>query len=111
MPRVRRAIPGTGWLLDSLGITRGRRMPYDHVMRQLRNIVKVDTDYQKHATRRIVEFPTGSSWVVFTDGVLHGALSGQYAFEQTFLLDVKTMHQPERSPLRILERLQGRRLA
>ena len=58
-----------------------------------------------------MEFPTGSTWVLFTDNVLHGALKGQYAFEQTFWLDVKAMHKPERSPLRVLERLSARPLA
>ena len=111
LPRVRRQPPGSGWLLEKLGITKGFRTPYDDVMRQLRNITKVDTDYQKNTARKVVEFPTGSTWVLFTDNVLHGALKGQYAFEQTFWLDVKAMREPERSPLRVLERLSARPLA
>jgi hypothetical protein len=47
---------------------------------------------------------------VFTDQVLHGALAGQHAFEQTFLLDVEVMREPTRSPLRILEHLAERKL-
>jgi 3-deoxy-D-manno-octulosonic acid hydroxylase-like protein len=111
LPKVRQPIPAGGWVLEKLGITKGFRTPYDDVMRQLRNITKVDTDYQKNTARKVVEFPTGSTWVLFTDNVLHGALKGQYAFEQTFWLDVKTMHEPERSPLRVLERLSARPLA
>ena len=38
-------------------------------------------------------------------------MSGQYQLEQTFLLPVDAMNQPERSPLRVLERIKGRRLA
>jgi 3-deoxy-D-manno-octulosonic acid hydroxylase-like protein len=111
LPRVRREIPASGWLLERLGITIGKRTPYDHMMRQLRNMTKVDDEYQRDTPRRVMEFPTGSSWIVFTDQVLHGALAGQYAFEQTFLLDIDVMQEPARSPLRILENLAGRRLA
>jgi hypothetical protein len=111
MPQMRREIPGSGWILEKLGITKGRRTPYDHLMRQMRNITKVDTDYQKNTARKVLEFPTGSTWMLFTDNVLHGALKGQYAFEQTFWLDVNAMREPERSPLRVLERLHERKLA
>jgi len=110
-PQLRQPIPGSGWLLDRLGITKGFRTPYDDLMRQMRNITKVDTDYQKNTARKVIEFPTGSTWVLFTDSVLHGALKGQYAFEHTFWLDVKAMREPERSPLRVLERLNARPLA
>jgi hypothetical protein len=48
--------------------------------------------------------------MLFTDNVLHGALKGQYAFEQTFWLDVNAMREQERSPLRVLERLHERKL-
>lgn len=111
VPRVRREIPGSGWLLERIRATKGRRTPYDHVMRQLRNLTKKDADYQRNTRRRMLEFPSGSTWFTFTDGVIHGAVSGQFAFEQTFFLPVERMHEPERSPLRTLERLFNRRLA
>ncbi len=38
-------------------------------------------------------------------------MAGQYQLEQTFLLPVDAMTDQARSPLRILERLKGRRLA
>jgi hypothetical protein len=37
-------------------------------------------------------------------------MAGQYQLEQTFLLPVDAMTQPERSPLRILERIKQRLL-
>jgi len=37
-------------------------------------------------------------------------MSGQFAFEQTFYLPVAAMNDPERSPLRILERMVGHSL-
>lgn len=110
-PNVRRMFPGSGWALNRLGITKGRRTAYDHAMRQLRNLTKRDTDYQRNAPREVIEFPSSSTWLVFTDGLLHGALKGQFAFEQTFLSPVTTMREPVRSPLRVLEGLAGRVLA
>jgi len=46
----------------------------------------------------------------FTDSVSHAAMSGQLVFEQTFYLPVRAMKNPERSPLRVLERLARRTL-
>jgi hypothetical protein len=111
LPRVKREIPGSGWLLENLHITRGRRTPYDHAMRQLRNLCKRDRAYQQDAPRQWVEFPSGSSWIVYPDARLHGAATGQFAFEQTFFLPVEAMRDPGRSPLRQLERHFGRALA
>jgi len=111
LPKVHKSVPGSGWLLETLGITKGFRTPYDDLMRQMRNMTKVDVDYQRNTARKVIEFPTGSTWILFTDNVLHGALKGQYAFEQTFWLDVKAMREPARSPLRVLERLSARSLA
>jgi len=56
-----------------------------------------------------VDFPAGSTWIAFTDQVSHAATAGQYQLEQTFLLPVDAMADPERSPLRVLERIMGRR--
>jgi hypothetical protein len=109
LPRLKRELPGA-WFFDRIGLTQGRRTRYDDIMRQLRNMTKRDREYQQNAPRRVVEFPSGSSWIVFTDGILHGALTGQHSFEQTFILDVDAMHEPARSPLRTLERQLGRRL-
>ena len=55
-------------------------------------------------------FPPGTSWLVYTDQVLHAALGGEFALEQTFHLDVDQMVQPERAPIKVLERLSGRSL-
>jgi hypothetical protein len=38
-------------------------------------------------------------------------MAGQYQLEQTFLLPIDAMRVPEKSPLRILERIKARRLA
>ncbi|HXQ66169.1 MAG TPA: Kdo hydroxylase family protein [Alphaproteobacteria bacterium] len=110
LPRVRKPLPGEGWLLESLGITKGRRGAYDHLMLGLHDRGKRDADYQKTAPQEALSFPAGSTWLCYTDQVLHAALGGQFALEQTFHLDIEAMADPLRSPLKVLERLTGQAL-
>jgi hypothetical protein len=72
--------------------------------------MKADEDFQRSSPQDAVDFPAGSTWVAFTDQVSHAATAGQYQLEQTFLLPVEAMRDESRSPLRILERIKGRRL-
>jgi hypothetical protein len=72
--------------------------------------MKADTYYQTRSPQTELALPPGSTWACFTDLVPHAAMSGQFAFEQTFYLPVQAMRDPDRSPLRILERLAGRPL-
>jgi hypothetical protein len=112
--RFRRRLTARGRLSGlkaSLGLTKGRQSAYDQVMLQLHDSAKLDDAFQREAPKRLIEFPAGSMWVVYTDSVMHAALSGQHAFEQTYLLPVASMLQPEASPLRTLERIVGRSLA
>jgi len=103
-------IRGASLALKLLGITKSRRSEYDHYMLHLHDRMKADLVYQSEAVQRFCEFPTGSAWILFSDQVPHAAIRGQYALEQTFHLPVHSMLDPSRSPLRILERLLGRRL-
>jgi hypothetical protein len=109
-PLVKPPLPGSALFLAALQITKGRRTWYDHVMLQLHDLVKGDMRYQKEAEQVQVEFPPGSTWIVFTDQVLHAAMSGQYLMEQTFHLPVSAQRNPSLSPLKVLERLSGRPL-
>jgi hypothetical protein len=102
--------PGQALALLALGLTRGRRTAYDHAMLQLHDLGKLDEDYQRACPSHEASFASGATWIVFTDAALHAALAGQHCLEQTFLLPVEAMQAPEKSPLRILERLTGRRL-
>jgi hypothetical protein len=43
--------------------------------------------------------------------VPHAVLSGQYALEQTFIIPVRALVTPEKSPIRVLEKMAGRPLA
>lgn len=110
LPAVPRQVPGLAQIQSLLGITKGVRTPYDHIMLHLHNRTKRDANYQREAPRQEVVFAAGSTWVVFTDQVLHAAVSGQFVLEQTFELPVAALRRAEQSPLRILERLAGRML-
>lgn len=109
--RLRPHAPGQSWLLGQLGVTRGRRSRYDEIMLSLHDDAKRDAHLQKTSPHAVLEFPPGSSWLVYTDQVLHAALKGEFALEQTFHLDVDKMAEPERAPIRVLEKLAGRSLA
>jgi hypothetical protein len=97
--------------MEKLGLTKGRRSSYDHYMLRLHDAGKLDAAYQASAPQASVGFPPGTAWMCFTDSVLHAAMSGHFALEQTFHLPVDGMADPSRSPLRVLERLAGRALA
>lgn len=111
LPRVLRPLPGSAAVLHWLGVTKGRRSRYDHIMLQLHDAAKRDAAYQGDTARQHrLDFPPGTAWMVFTDQVPHAAHAGRNALEQTFHLDPAGMAHPERSPLRVLERLTGRAL-
>jgi len=108
---LRVPLPGVGHALALLRITKTPRSAYDALMLQLHDRMKEDEEFQRTSPQTAVDFPAGSTWLAFTDQVSHAATAGQYQLEQTFLLPVAAMMMPERSPLRVLERLKGRRLA
>ena len=110
LPKVRRQLPLEARLLNALRITKSVRTPYDHLMLGLHDGGKADDAFQADPAKLAFGFPAGSTWICFTDITLHAALGGQFLLEQTFLLPVDSMRRPERSPLRILERLCGHRL-
>jgi len=109
LPRVR-PLPGSAWLLERLGITKGRRSAYDHIMLGLHDRGKLDAAYQATAPRADVSFASGTTWLCFTDQVLHAAVVGHCALEQTFHVPVSAMADPALAPLRVLERLTARHL-
>lgn len=96
--------------LQWLRITKTRRSAYDALMLQLHDRMKEDRQFQDTSEQEPFDFPSGSTWIAFTDQVSHAAMSGQYQLEQTFLVPVEAMLDERRSPLRILERLKGQSL-
>jgi 3-deoxy-D-manno-oct-2-ulosonic acid (Kdo) hydroxylase len=110
LPAIGRPSASIAYLLAAVGATRGRRSAYDQLMLGLHNGAKRNAAYQAGAPFEEFAFPAGSSWLCFTDQVVHAALAGQHALEQTFYLDIEAMADPASSPLRILERMTKRQL-
>ena len=108
--RLRVPLIGSGHLLALLRVTKSPRTAYDALMLQLHDRMKEDETFQRESPQHAIDFPAGSTWLAFTDQVSHAAMSGQYQLEQTFLLPIDAMAQPERSPLRVLEKIKGRAL-
>lgn len=109
LPQIKKPII-SGKLLKMLKATKSIRTHYDHIMLQMHNRMKKDLGYQKTVKHLTVCFPPGSTWVVKTDHVSHAAISGQFLLEQTFYLPVEAMANSELSPLRVLEKMIGRKL-
>jgi 3-deoxy-D-manno-oct-2-ulosonic acid (Kdo) hydroxylase len=110
LPAIKPPRAGSAWLLEKTGITKRRRTEYDHLMLQLHDRAKADAAFQKTSPQARVDFAPGTTWVVFSDQVLHAAMGGQHMMEQTFYLDVAHQQRPESSPRGVLERLLGREL-
>jgi hypothetical protein len=84
-----------------------KRSPYDDFMMRFHNFLKENLDFQTNCPKHSFNFPSGSSWMVYTDTVPHAVLAGQYALEQTFLVSPEALVTPEASPLKILEGIAG----
>jgi hypothetical protein len=87
-----------------------KRSPYDDFMMRFHNFLKENDAFQASAHKYPSQFPSGSSWMVYTDTVPHAVLAGQYALEQTFLVAHEAMVAPEHSPLTVLEQMAGTKL-
>jgi hypothetical protein len=111
LPGIKPLQQGMALLLSWLRITKGPRTEYDHFMLGIHDRMKADQNYQSQVPQTELAIPSGATWACYTDSVSHAAMSGQFAFEQTFYLPVSAMKHPERSPLRVLERMVGRQLA
>ena len=91
----------------TLGFRGMGRTPYDAFMLRFHDYLKENSAFQENCPKIRLEFPPLSTWLVFTDGVPHAALSGQYAMEQTFLISPESLVAPQYAPYRILESLAG----
>ena len=87
-----------------------KRTPYDEFMMQLHNAMKENAEFQQSCVKEHVEFAPRSSWMVYTETVPHAVLAGQYALEQTFLVDPAAMVTPDSAPVAVLEKMAGARL-
>ena len=117
IPEVLEAIAAIGSKIPVLaagGIVTGRQMAASVALGAdgaWTGSVWLTTEEAETAPHTVLEFPPGSCWLVYTDQVLHAALAGEFALEQTFHFDVARMGEPEHAPIRLLEKLTGRSLA
>lgn|SRR5512143_1800176 len=111
LPRVRAQRPFEAAALAALFVTKGRRTEYDHLMLGLHDRAKEDLAYQQRCTQEVARFAPGTTWLCFSDQVMHAAVSGQFMLEQTIHLPLSALYDARRSPLATLERLTGRALA
>jgi len=100
-----------GIMAKALGIRQWSRSPYDAFMLRFHDFLKENSEFQRNCIKQQWEFPPGSCWICYTDMVSHAVLSGQFALEQTFLISRHAMTLPEKSPIRILERICGHALS
>jgi len=110
LPRISRPLPGAAVLLAAIHATKGIRTEYDHLMLGLHDYAKADLAYQRDCAQETARFEPGTTWLCFSDQVMHAAQSGQYMLEQTIHLPLAALYEPERAPLAVLERLTGRAL-
>jgi 3-deoxy-D-manno-oct-2-ulosonic acid (Kdo) hydroxylase len=77
--------------------------PYDRAMRQLHNYMKDSDAFRSdmHGYEEI-RFPPGAAWMVFTDGVSHACLSGQFALVTTIIVRREAMRYPQFAPYNLL---------
>lgn len=101
--KVARPLPGSHYFLKLLKITKSRRTLYDHYMLHMHNQMKEDSSYQRDVSQEEIQFPAGSSWIVYTDQVSHAAMSGQHVLEQTFSIPTQELKDLDVAPLTILE--------
>jgi hypothetical protein len=94
----------------ALGWKKLSRTPYDRFMLRFHDYLKENGDFQTTCPKIRLEFPPLATWMAYTDGVAHAAMSGQYAVEQTLLIPPEALAAPDAAPYRILERLARRPL-
>jgi hypothetical protein len=77
--------------------------PYDRAMRRLHNYMKDDPGFRADPAGYVeLRFPPLSAWMVFTDGVSHASLEGQFALVTTMIVRRARMRWPERAPFNAL---------
>ncbi len=76
-------------------------------MLRFHHFLKENSEFQRLCRKERWEFPSGSSWIVFTDTTSHACISGQYALEQTVIVRHESLVYPEKAPITVLGELAG----
>ena len=111
LPKVPQYSQFQAKLMNKLGITKSLRGEYDHIMLHLHDLAKADANYQANAPQMRFEFPANSTWIVYSDLVLHAVLSGQHMMEQTFHLPQQHLTYPYACPKNSIESLLQRTIS
>ena len=79
--------------------------PYDRSMRRIHNFMKENPEFRESRENyQEVHFPPLSAWMVFTDGISHSVLTGQYALVTTVLVPLANCRMPALTPYHVLAR-------
>jgi len=81
-----------------------QRTPYDSFMLRLHRFLKTSDNFQERSPRRLWYLPSGSAWLLFSDGVCHADLRGQYAIDQSFFIPQDALALPDASPFALFNR-------
>jgi hypothetical protein len=82
--------------------------PYDRSMRRIHNYMKETPEFRESRDDyQEIHFPPLSAWMVFTDGISHAALTGQYALISTAIIPLKNCRDIKRTPYGILAASNG----
>jgi hypothetical protein len=79
--------------------------PYDRSMRRIHNFMKENPEFRdSRENYQEIHFPPLSAWMVFTDGISHSVLTGQYALVTTVLVPLANCRTPALTPYHVLAR-------
>ncbi len=84
--------------------TSRERTEYDEFMLRLHRFMKNSGKYQELAPKHLVHFPPGSAWLLFSDGISHAELRGQFALEHSFFVAPPTLAIPDEAPSALVMR-------
>ncbi|OLE55270.1 MAG: hypothetical protein AUG51_04110 [Acidobacteria bacterium 13_1_20CM_3_53_8] len=101
----------TARIMRLVGINIADRSLYDEFMLRFHDYLKENASFQSECPKIRLEFPPHSTWVVFTDGVPHAALSGQFALEHTYIVSMNALLSKHKAPISVLEAICGRPLS
>jgi 3-deoxy-D-manno-oct-2-ulosonic acid (Kdo) hydroxylase len=98
-------------ILNRVGLPVGEHSAYDRFMLHFHDYLKANEDFQANCDKQRLEFPPRSTWLVYTDGVPHAALSGRFALEHTYIVPVNALVAGEKAPISILETMCNQKLS
>ena len=102
---------GISRFLNQIGLPVGDHSAYDKFMLHFHDYLKANENFQANCDKQRLEFPPNTTWMVYTDGVPHAALSGQYALEQTYIVPVEALVAKDKAPINVLEAICKRTLS